>query len=50
VDQKTYWKVFNTIYGTLVVQGQAYAESASEVVWHAAHGTPKTPLRADAAR
>ncbi|MBI3050459.1 MAG: hypothetical protein HYY76_19365 [Acidobacteria bacterium] len=40
---------FKTIYDTLVALGQAYPESAREVVSHAVHGTPRTPLRADAA-
>jgi hypothetical protein len=43
-------KEFKTIFDTLVSQGKAYAESAREVVSHAMHGTPRTPLRADAAR
>ena len=43
-------KEFKTIYDTLVAHGKAYPESAREVVSHAMHGTPRTPLRADAAR
>ena len=44
-------KEFKTIYDTLVAYGKAYPESAArEVVSHAVHGTPRTPLRADAAR
>ena len=43
-------KEFKTIYDTLVAYGKEYPESAREVVSHAVHGTPRTPLRADAAR
>jgi hypothetical protein len=44
-------KEFMTIYDTLVAFGKAYPQSTtSEVVSHATHGTPRTPLRADAAR
>jgi hypothetical protein len=43
-------KEFKTIYDTLVAQGHAYPESVSETISHAVHGTPRTPLRADAAR
>ena len=41
---------FKTIYDTLMAHGKAYPDSAREVVSHAAHGTPRTPLRVDAAR
>jgi hypothetical protein len=42
---------FKTIYDTLVAFGKAYPESTTrEVVSQALHGTPRTPLRADAAR
>jgi hypothetical protein len=43
-------KAFKAIYDMLVAQGGAYPESATEIVSHAVHGTPTTPLRADAAR
>jgi hypothetical protein len=44
-------KEFATIYDTLVAVGKAYPESTTtEVLSHAIHGTPRTPLRADAAR
>ena len=41
---------FETIYDTLIAQGTAYAKAGTDVVSHAVHGTPRTPLRADAAR
>jgi hypothetical protein len=41
---------FEAIFDTIVAQGQAYPKAAAEVVSSAAHGTPRTPLRADAAR
>jgi hypothetical protein len=41
---------FETIFDTLVTQGKPYPKTRLDVVSHAAHGTPRTPLRADAAR
>jgi hypothetical protein len=41
---------FETIFDTLAAQGKPYAKTRLDVVSHAAHGTPRTPLRADAAR
>ena len=41
---------FEAIYDTLIAQGDGYPEAGREVVSRAVHGTPKTPLRADAAR
>jgi hypothetical protein len=41
---------FETIFDTLVTQGKPYPKTRTDVVLHAAHGTPRTPLRADAAR
>jgi len=41
---------FKTIYDTLIAHGKAYPKAGTDVVSHAVHGTPRTPLRADAAR
>jgi len=41
---------FKTIYDTLIAHGKAYPKASTDVVSHAVHGTPRTPLRADAAR
>ena len=41
---------FETIYDTLVIHGKAYPKAGTDVVSHAVHGTPRSPLRADAAR
>ena len=41
---------FEMIFDTLLAQGKPYPKAGSDVVSHAVHGTPRTPLRADAAR
>lgn len=41
---------FETIYDTLIAHGKAYPKAGTDVVSHAVHGIPRTPLRADAAR
>ena len=41
---------FKAIYDTLIAHGKAYPKASTDVVSHAVHGTPRTPLRADAAR
>jgi hypothetical protein len=41
---------FETIFDTLLVQGKPYPKAGTDVVSHAVHGTPRTLLRADAAR
>jgi len=41
---------FETIFDTLVADGKPYPKAGTDVVSHAVHGTPRTPLRADAAR
>ena len=41
---------FETIFDTLVTHGKPYPKTRADVVSLAAHGTPRTPLRADAAR
>lgn len=43
-------KQYETIYDTLAVYGRAYSQVSTDVLSHAVHGTPRTPLRADAAR
>jgi hypothetical protein len=43
-------KQFETIYDTLAAYGRAYPHVGIDVLSHALHGTPRTPLRADAAR
>jgi hypothetical protein len=41
---------FETIFDTLLAQGKPYPMAGTDVVSHAVHGTPRTLLRADAAR
>lgn len=41
---------FETIYDALIARGKAYPKADLDVVSHAVHGTPRTPLRADASR
>jgi hypothetical protein len=41
---------FATIFDTLLAHGKPYPKAGTDVVSHAVHGTPRTPLRADAAR
>jgi hypothetical protein len=41
---------FETIYDALTARGEAYRKAEADVLAHAAHGTPRTPLRADTAR
>jgi hypothetical protein len=43
-------ELFEEIYGSLVHQGQRYSATRKHILKHALHGTPKEPLRADAAR
>jgi hypothetical protein len=42
--------LFEEIYRTLFREGQKHAAARRDIVKRAAHGTPKEPLRADAAR
>lgn len=42
--------LFAEIHDSLVGQGQRFASSRAEILKNAPHGTPKEPLRADAAR
>jgi hypothetical protein len=42
--------LFEEIYDSLVRQGQTFSAARSEILKSAPHGTPKEPLRADAAR
>jgi hypothetical protein len=41
---------FETIFDTLVAYGKPYPKARTDVISHAAHGTPRTLLRVDAAR
>jgi hypothetical protein len=41
---------FETIFDTLLAQGKPFPKASRDVTSHAVHGTPRTPLRADAAR
>jgi hypothetical protein len=43
-------RLFEEIYNSLAHEGQRYATTRKEIVRHAPHGTPKEPLRVDAAR
>ena len=43
-------QLFKEIYASLVHQGQRFPAAQKEILKHAPHGTPKQPLRADAAR
>jgi hypothetical protein len=43
-------QLFEEIYGSLLHQGKGYPAARKDVLKHAPHGTPKEPLRADAAR
>jgi hypothetical protein len=43
-------QLFEDIYNSLVDQGQEYTAARREILKQAPHGTPKQPLRADAAR
>lgn len=43
-------QLFEEIYSSLVHQGEKYAAARKDILKHAPHGTPKEPLRADAAR
>ena len=43
-------KQFEAIYDTLAAHGRAYPPVVTDILSHAVHGTPRTPLRADAAR
>jgi hypothetical protein len=40
---------FETIYDELMAAGGPFAEAGRDVAAHARHGTPRSPLRADAA-
>lgn len=42
--------LFDEIYSSLVHQGQRHPAARKDILEHAPHGTPKEPLRADAAR
>ena len=41
---------FETIYDALIARGKPYRNGEADVLSRAAHGTPRTPLRVDAAR
>jgi hypothetical protein len=41
---------YETIFDTLLAHGKPYPKAGTDVISHAVHGTPRTPLRADAAR
>jgi hypothetical protein len=41
---------FETIFDALLAHGKPYPRVGTDVVSHAAHGTPRTRLRGDAAR
>jgi hypothetical protein len=41
---------FETILDTLLAQGKAFPKASRDVTSHAVHGTPRSPLKADAAR
>lgn len=41
---------FATVFDALLALGQPYPNAAADVVSGAVHGTPRTPLRVDAAR
>lgn len=41
---------FETIFDTFLAQGEPYPKARIDIVSHAVHGTPRTALRADAAR
>ena len=43
-------QLFEQIYSSLVHQGERYPAARKDILKHAPHGTPKEPLRADAAR
>lgn len=43
-------RLFEELFDGLVLQGQTFPEAQKEILKHAPHGTPKGPLRADAAR
>lgn len=43
-------RLFEDIYDSLVHQGERFPAARKEILKHAPHGTPKEPLRADAAR
>lgn len=43
-------QLFDDIYSSLVHQGQRYPAALKDILEHAPHGTPKEPLRVDAAR
>ena len=43
-------QLFEEIYSSLLHQGQKYPAARKDILKHAPHGSPKEPLRADAAR
>jgi hypothetical protein len=43
-------RLFGELYDTLIEEGKAFAATRDAIVARAPHGTPKQPLRADAAR
>ncbi len=43
-------RLFEEIFDSLLLQGETFPEARKEILKQAAHGTPKEPLRADAAR
>ena len=40
---------FEAIHDAFLVSGKAFGDAVRDVISHATHGTPKSPLRADAA-
>ncbi len=43
-------QLFEEIYSSLVHEGQGYPAARKDILMRTLHGTPKEPLRADAAR
>jgi len=43
-------QLFEEIYSRLLHQGQQFPAARKDILKHAPHGSPKEPLRADAAR
>lgn len=41
---------FETMSDAVIARGKAYRKAEADVLAHAAHGTPRNPLRVDAAR
>ncbi len=43
-------ELFRELYDSLIHRGEKFPAARQEILAHAAHGTPREPLRADAAR